>query len=243
MSQDGQVVHRNQGVGTPQGSCVSPILSNLFLHYAFDKWMGKNFPNSPFVRYADDGVVQCNTKEDATQIKRALEERFKEVGLEAHPDKTHIIHCKQSKRPNLKGEKVTFDFLGYTFKPRAVKDPKGKLFTSFQPAVSGTAKKAMNDRIRRSNVRHSSHLSIEAIAKKWNPILRGWCNYYGKFYPTALSTVLMRFNWALTLWAKRTLKSLRGSRKKAHRWFKGLFKTNPHLFWHWKRWPPYRLVK
>ena len=233
MSQNGEVVFRTQGVGTPQGSCVSPILSNLFLHYAFDVWMAKTFPSSPFVRYADDGVIHCRTKREAIQVRKALEERFKEVGLEIHPDKTHIIYCKKSGRPLPKGEKVSFDFLGYTFNPREAKNKKGEHFISYLPVVSKRAKKAMNKKIRESNVRQSSHLSIEDIAKKWNPVLRGWFNYYGKYTPSAFHIVLFRFNGALMRWARRTLKSLRRSMRRAYKWLKSFAKANSKLFWHW----------
>ena len=234
MSQNGKVVDRTKGVGTPQGSCVSPILSNLFLHYAFDMWMARTCPKSPFVRYADDGVIQCHTKQEAVNVRNALENRFKEVGLEIHPKKTHIVYCKKSGRTSLKGEKVTFDFLGYTFKPReAVNKRTGQHFGSYLPGVSSKAKKAMNKKIRDANVRRSSHLSVDEIAKKWNPILRGWFNYYGRYTPSAFYVVLSRFNGVLARWARRTLKSLRGSMRRAYEWIKGFVKANPYLFWHW----------
>ena len=238
MSCEGEIEIRSKGVGTPQGSCVSPILSNVFLHYAFDLWMAEQFPNSPFARYADDGVVQCHTRGEAVRIKAALSGRFKEVGLEIHPDKTHIIYCQQSGRPRRKGEKVTFDFLGYTFKPRPAKNSKGQCFISFIPAVSGSAKEAINKRIRKSKLRRSSHLSIDAIAERWNPVLRGWYNYYGKFYGSAFHVVLTRFNSVLILWAKRTLKSLKGSYRRAYQWLKRFAKANLGLFWHWRIVPP-----
>ena len=186
----------------------------------------RTFPSSPFVRYADDGVIQCRTKREAVKIKKALGERFKEVGLEIHPDKTHIIYCKKSGRPRQKGEKVSFDFLGYGFKPRKAADRNGKYFSSYLPAVSQKAKKAMNKKIRDSNVRRSSHLSMEDIAKKWNPILRGWFNYYGKYTPSVLSIVLSRFNDVLIRWARRTLKSLRWSMRRAYKWLKGFARAN-----------------
>ena len=238
MSREGEIEPRLKGVGTPQGSCVSPLLSNLFLHYAFDRWMVEHFPSSPFVRYADDGVVHCRTRKEAIRVKRALRERFKEVGLEIHPQKTHIIYCQQSGRPKQKGEKVNFDFLGYTFKPRPAKNHKGQDFISFIPAVSRESKAAMNKKIRKAKVRCSSHLDIDTIAEKWNSVLRGWYNYYGRFYSSAFHIVLTRFNSALILWAKRTLKSLKGSYRRAYRWLKRFAKAKPGLFWHWRIVPP-----
>ncbi len=236
MSHNGKEKPRTKG--TPQGSVVSPLLSNLFLHYAFDIWMARNHPESPFVRYADDAVIHCRTKKEASQMRRALEERLCEVGLEIHPKKTHIIHCQMSGRRRLKGEKVNFDFLGYTFKPRPARNYRGEDFINYLPAVSNKAKKAMNDKIRKEKVRLSSHLSMEDIAKKWNPILRGWYNYYGKFSPSAMYIVLHRFNGALMRWARRTLKSLRGSFRRAYKWCKSFARARPQLFVHWRVAPP-----
>ena len=225
-------------MGTPQGSCISPLLSNLFLHYAFDHWMAKTFRTAAFVRYADDGVIQCHTKREAIQIKKALRERFKEVGLEMHSSKTNIIHCQDSSHPLCKGERVSFDFLGYTFKPRRAVSKTGSLFTGYLPAVSNKAKKAINKKIRNSGIRRSSHRSIRDLAREWNPILRGWCNYYGRYTPSALYIVLSRFNNVLTRWTRRTLKSLKGSMRRAYKWLKTFARANGELFWHWKQVPP-----
>ena len=236
MIRDGEEIPRSKG--TPQGGVVSPIASNLFLHYAFDKWMTETHPQAPFVRYADDGVIHCRTKKEALHIKKALEKRFKEVGLEIDPTKTKIVRCKDSNRPTKKGEKVSFDFLGYTFKPRGAESKEGKRFISFLPAVSGKAKKAINKTVRDWGIRKKSHVSIQDQAKTYNKAIKGWMNYYGKFYPSELYTVLRRINYALKQWARRTLKRLKGSFRLVNKWLKNFVKTNPRLFVHWQLAPP-----
>jgi RNA-directed DNA polymerase len=112
---DGTLVERDRG--TPQGSAVSPVLANLFMHYAFDSWMEREFPAVEFERYADDAVVHCATERQAREVLAALTERMKEVGLRLHPDKTKIVYCKDSRRRG-SYEHTTFTFLGYTFRPR-----------------------------------------------------------------------------------------------------------------------------
>lgn len=96
QTEDGTIVERR--AGTPQGGVISPILANLFLHYAFDKWMERRFPGNPWARYADDGVAHARTKEEAEGILYHLETRMRECGLELHPDKTRIIYCKDDDR-------------------------------------------------------------------------------------------------------------------------------------------------
>ena len=147
MSREGEEILREKG--TPQGGVVSPILSNLFLHYAFDLWMTRTYPEAPFARYADDAVIHCRSKGEAEEIKRKLERRFAEVGLELHPEKTKTIYCRDSSRRGGKGEEIQFDFLGYTFKPRLAVNKQGKTFSSFSPAISRGAKKAINKTVRK----------------------------------------------------------------------------------------------
>ena len=216
----------------------APVLSNLFLHYAFDRWMSEVYPNCPIVRYADDGIVHCCTKKEAIHVKKALVKRFKSLGLEIHPGKTHIIYCQQASRPRKKGERVSFDFLGYTFKPRKVKTENNKITTGYLPAVSRSAKKAMNEKVRKEGVRLKSHRSIVKTAQYWNPILRGWINYYGKYYPSALYITLHRFNGALIKWISRTLKSLKRSFHKAYKWLKQYARAHKKIFVHWQLVPP-----
>ena len=236
MHRDGKEISRHKG--TPQGGVVSPVISNLFLHYGFDMWMKRVHANSLFARYADDAVIHCKTKEEAEKVRGQLEERLREIGLELHPDKTKIVYCKDSRRQGSEGEEVSFDFLGYTFKPRRTVDRKGEVFTGFGPGISTKAKKAMNERIRKWGIRKRSDKTLQEIARWYNPIIRGWINYYGKFYKSALYVVLRMLNGALINWARRTLKSLGKSYRKAHRWLKRFAKSNPRLFVHWKITPP-----
>ena len=198
---DGPLIESSQG--TPQGGVISPILANLFLHYTFDVWMGKQFPGNPWCRYADDGLVHCRTEKQAQAVRSALDARFKECKLDMHPDKTKIAYCKDSSRR--KEHPVTeFDFLGYTFRRRlAFNSNRKSLFVNFTPAVSSKAVKTMRQRTRELNFRNRTDLSLADISKFLNPILRGWLTYYGCFYRSALYPVFKHFNKTLVAWAMR----------------------------------------
>jgi retron-type reverse transcriptase len=112
---DDALVERDKG--TPQGSAVSPILANLFMHYAFDLWMARNHPGCPFERYADDAVVHCKSRRQAEDVLAEIAVRMGEVGLRLHPDKTKIVYCKDSNRRG-EHEHTFFTFLGFAFRPR-----------------------------------------------------------------------------------------------------------------------------
>lgn len=188
----GEIIERTKGV--PQGSVIGPLLMNLFMHYAFDTWMDRNKPNNPFARYADDGVVHCRNREEAEQLKAALLVRFKECELELHPEKTRIIYCKTGGQ-KVKDKEISFDFLGYTFRPRGAKNTKrNSIFVSFLPGVSKSAIKAMCKKTRESGLRNRTELSLTQIAKEYNPILAGWLNYYGVYYKSGMYPVLRHFN-------------------------------------------------
>ena len=183
--EDGTRVER--ACGTPQGGVVSPILSNLFMHYAFDLWMARTYPDLPWCRYADDGLVHCRNELEAQAVKAALQARLAECRLEMHPTKTKIVYCKDGKR---KGQypNVKFDFLGYCFRPRLVKKSRDNtLFCGFNPAVSPSALKSMRTKIRELNIRRRTELSLAEIAHSLNPLLRGWINYYGRYARSELS--------------------------------------------------------
>jgi RNA-directed DNA polymerase len=230
---DGTLVERTKG--TPQGGVVSPILANLFLHYAFDAWMARTFPGVPWCRYADDGLVHCRTETQALALEAALAERFAQCGLEMHPDKTHVVYCKDQSR---KGQYPTtkFDFLGYCFRPRVVKNRKrNTLFVSFTPAVSASALKTMRAKTRRLNYRNRTELSLNDIARLHNPVLRGWMAYYGRFCPSAMSPVLKHFDTTLVAWAMRKFKRLKGHKIRACRFLEDIAKRQPDLFVHWRR--------
>jgi len=230
---DGTLVERTRG--TPQGGVVSPVLANLFLHYAFDLWMGRTFRNAPWCRYADDGLVHCRTEHEAQTIRAALAIRFGECGLEMHPDKTKIVYCKDGSRngqyPNTK-----FDFLGYTFRARLVKNRKrNSMFVNFTPAVSSKAVTTMRQTTRSWNFRNRSDLSLHEIARMYNPVLRGWLSYYGQFSASAMYPVLRHFNKTLVAWAMRKFRRLKGHKTRASLFMEGIAKRQPQLFAHWQR--------
>jgi RNA-directed DNA polymerase len=230
---DGTLVERTKG--TPQGGVVSPVLANLFLHYAFDLWMGRTYPGVLWCRYADDGLIHCKTEQEARSIEAALTVRFAECGLELHPDKTRIVYCKDGSRKD-KYPNTRFDFLGYTFRSRVVKNRKrNSLFVSFTPAVSSLASKTMRQTTRRRNFRNRSDLSLEDISRRYNPVLRGWLEYYGRFYPSAMYPVLRHFNKTLVAWARRKYKRLRRHKTRASRFIEDISKKQPRLFVHWAR--------
>ncbi|MDG1436770.1 MAG: group II intron reverse transcriptase/maturase [Rickettsiaceae bacterium] len=229
---DGTCVERTKGIS--QGGVISPVLSNLFLHYVFDTWMSKNHPQIQWCRYADDGVVHCKTEEEATHLRNILEQRFIECKLELHPDKTKIIYCKDCWRtkdyPNTK-----FTFLGYDFRRRMVLNRKnGELFLRFTPAISKDALKSMYAEIRSYKIHRKSQHSLKAIANKLNPIVRGWFNYYGRYTPSALEGFKSYLHYRLVAWAMRKYKKLRGCKTKASKFIYRIKEENPCLFVHWR---------
>ena len=228
--EDGTIVQRERG--TAQGSAISPLLANLFLHYAFDMWLSRNFPGSPFERYADDGVIHCATKAEAEEVLGALARRLTQVGLELNPDKTRIVYCKDANRTS-SSEHEQFSFLGYTFRPRLAKNRRGQDFVAFLPAVSNEAGKAIRQEIRRWRINVHSDKSLEDIASFVNPIVRGWCSYFGRFYKSWLYRSLRRINEYLVRLARRKFKRLRTSARRAWRWLRGVQRRAPTLFAHW----------
>jgi RNA-directed DNA polymerase len=228
---DGRIIERKSG--TPQGGVISPVLSNLFLHYMFDKWMQRNRPQNPWARYADDGVAHCRSLAEAEELLKQLKERFAECGLELHPDKTRIVYCKDDDRREDYPE-TKFDFLGYTFRPRRSKNRNGKLFINFTPAVSRKACKAMRQTIRGWKLQLKTGKSIEDISRMLNPVIQGWINYYGRFYKSELYSVLRHLNLALILWARRKYKRLSRHRRRAEHWLGRIARRDSRLFVHWK---------
>jgi RNA-directed DNA polymerase len=230
--EDGTRVERT--CGTPQGGVISPILSNLFMHYAFDLWMARTHPDLPWCRYADDGLVHCRTEHEAQALKVALQARLAECRLEMHPTKTKIVYCKDGKRrgeyPNIK-----FDFLGYCFRPRRVRNSRdNSLFCRFVPAVSPSALKSMRAKIRELGLRRRTELSLAEIAYHINPLLRGWINYYGRYAPSALAPLLRYVNQTLLAWARRKFKRFKAHRIRASHFLQKLARQNAHLFVHWR---------
>ena len=232
MEKDGVRIERTQG--TPQGGVISPILSNLFLHYTFDLWMERTHPDLPWCRYADDGLAHCRSENEAEALKVALQARLAECGLEMHPTKSKIVYCKDSRRKGVYPN-VTFDFLGYCFRPRRVRNPRrAKSFCGFTPAVSASALKSMRDTIRDLNIRRRTQVSMAEIAEQLNPILRGWIEYYGRYTRSALGPILRYVNMTLEVWLRRKFKRYRGHKTKAGIFLKRLSRESSGLFAHWK---------
>jgi group II intron reverse transcriptase/maturase len=231
---DGTLQERDKG--TAQGSAVSPVLANLFLHYAFDTWMVREFPACPFERYADDGVVHCRSMRQAEYVLAAITMRMQEVGLRLHPEKTRIVYCKDSSRRD-EHEHTSFTFLGYTFRAReAINGKSGKHFASFSPAISPEALKARSARLRELRIHRHTNLTLDDLAEWLNPIIAGWMHYYGRFYRSVLYPLLRRVNVYLRRWAGKKYKRLR-TYKRFKQWWAGLLKREPRLFAHWQ-WVP-----
>lgn len=229
--EDGTTINRERGV--PQGGGISPVLSNLFMHYAFDKWMDRVFPGKPFCRYADDGLVHCDSEAEAKTIKTALALRLQECGLEMHPDKTRIAYCKDDDRRE-EHPITSFDFLGYTFRPRRSKNRWGKHFINFSPAMSAKAGKAIRQEVRRWKLHLRSDKSLLDLARMFKAIIQGWINYYGRFYKSAMYPTLRHINRKLCLWAMRKHKKLKRHRRRAEHRLGDIAKKYPGMFPHWK---------
>lgn len=228
---NGQIQERT--IGTPQGGVISPLLANLFLHYAFDEWMKKVNPNNPFERYADDIVVHCKTLPEAESLKKAIEERLKECHLELNQEKTQIVYCKDDNRGG-NFPQYKFDFLGYTFQPRGAKNRKGNFFTSFLPAISDRAENTIRQTVRDWNLLQRSGMTLEKIAEEYNPAIRGWLSYYGKFYKSALTPLFQWLNRKIALWAMRKYKRMGGIHK-AISWLERIAAKQPLMFAHWQQ--------
>ncbi len=231
QEEDGRLVPR--GKGTPQGGVISPLLANLFLHYSLDRWLAANYPQVVFERYADDVIAHCRTEKQAQELRKAIAERLRACGLELHPEKTKIVYCKDDlRRRTYPNEK--FDFLGYSFRPRRSKNRKGKFFINFSPAVSNKAAKAIRDTIRSWNLPRRSDKAIEDLSRMFNPIIRGWFQYYGRYYRSALYSVARALDRDLALWAKKKYKKLRHHLRRATHWIVRISRRDPPLFAHWQ---------
>jgi RNA-directed DNA polymerase len=228
---DGTLVARDRG--TPQGSAISPLLANLFMHYAFDTWMVREFPTVQFERYCDDAVVHCRSESQAHRVRDAIAARLAQVGLELHPDKTRIVYCKDEDRRD-DHEVTSFTFLGYEFRPRLAKSKTGKHFVSFLPAVSADAMKARGREIRSWRLARRSDKSLDDLARMFNNVVQGWINYYGRFYKSRLLYFLRRLNQHLMRWACRKYKRLKRRERRAMTWLAEIARRSPRLFAHWR---------
>ena len=228
--QDGRILERT--AGTPQGGVISPVLANLFMHYVFDDFMSKEFPTIQWVRYADDGALNCVSLKQAKYIIKVLDKRFKTFGLELNLEKTKIVYCKDDNR---KGdyENTKFDFLGYTFRLRGAKDKFGTLFNSFLPAMSDKAQKEIRKEIRSWKVQLKVDKTLQDIANMFNSKIQGWINYYSHYYKTGICNILQYVNTILVKWVKRKYKT-RNSKKRATNWLAEIARRDTKLFAHWK---------
>ena len=230
--EDGTLIPREEG--TPQGGVISPLLANIFLHYAFDLWMRRNYPSIPFERYADDVICHCRSEQQAQELQRSIGQRLAECGLELNVQKTKVVFCKTTRRPGSYPSE-SFDFLGYTFRPRKANSCWGP-FIGFSPAISNLARKSMQREIRTWRLARRTDRTLEDLARMVNPILRGWINYYGHYSKSALYPFLARFNLRLEKWARRKYTGL--SSKRAKRWMARVARRQPGLFMHWALVPP-----
>jgi len=232
QQEDGSLVQRTKG--SPQGSAISPLIANLFMHHAFDEWMSRNFPSIQFERYVDDVVIHCVSEEQAEYVLHAVCGRLRQCGLELHPEKTRIVYCQDDDRRR-KYENIKFDFLGYTFQPRRAKNRYGKFFVSFLPAMSNKAAKKVRATIRGWRMAATrNNQSLEDLAELTDPFVRGWMNYYGRFYRSKCIQVLRYLNDALVKWAKRKYKRFRCKERKATHWLGRIAARDTELFVLWK---------
>lgn len=219
-------------VGTPQGGPLSPVLANLFLHYALDRWLAAHHPDIPFCRYADDGILHCRSEQEATRMLDLLDARLRDCKLELHPQKTRVVYCKDDNRTGTH-EHVAFDFLGYTFRPRRIVGPDGQLGTGFTPALSRSSMTAMRQSMRRRRLQRHSGWSVERLAREINPVVRGWTGYYCRFRGSEFQTVARHLDEVIVRWAMRKFKRLRGRRTRAYAWLWRVRREHPALFHHW----------
>ena len=227
---EGDLVNRDQG--TPQGGVVSPLLANLFMHYAFDLWMSKEFPLIEFERYADDIIVHTVSLAQAEYVLDRIRCRMRDCGLALHPEKTKIVYCQDDSRQG-SYKNTQFDFLGYTFRKRGAKTRKGELFNSFLPAISDKAMKMIRDKCNRSKLYTRLQEPLVDVLSSINPMLRGWLNYYGKFYKSKVLKALRPLEQRIVKWVTRKYKTFKRQTSRARKWLKDIAGRDPQLFPLW----------
>ena len=227
---DGTIVERDKG--TPQGGVISPLLANIFLHHVFDEWISKIHPEVVFERYADDIIVHCHTLEAAITVKANIEKRLNQCKLQLHPEKTKIVFCRiDAKKGDYPIE--SFDFLGFTFQPRTAKKRRGKLFVSFLPAISQKANQRIRNTIREWKLHLRSGDTLKDIGMTINPQIKGWINYYGKFYKSKMYYILYQIDCSLIKWAQRKFRRFKGKKKQVEAWLKKVAIAAPQTIASW----------
>jgi len=230
QKEDGTLQARTSG--TPQGGVISPLLANLFLHYAIDSFLTKEYPRAWWERYADDGVLHCKTRNQAAYMKRVLEERLRKFGLELNEKKTRIVYCKDADRKEEQPD-TSFDFLGYTFRPRLAKNREGKIFLNYLPAISDKAIKAIKEEVRSWKLQLNVSKSLNDLANIFNAQIQGWISYYGHFYKSELVYTLRYINQCLVKWVRKKYKR-RKHRRQAEYWLGRIAHRDKTLFAHWR---------
>ncbi|MFZ2146900.1 MAG: group II intron reverse transcriptase/maturase [Sedimentisphaerales bacterium] len=231
--ESGELVQK-QGKGTPQGGVISPLLANLFLHYAIDRWLDKTHPGVKYVRYADDTILHCRTKAQAEQVLQSVRERIQACGLELHPERTKLVYCRDYRRQE-KHPVVKFEFLGYSFQPRTTMSKKtGKLFLGYDCAISISSKKRIADKLEELDIVNLNFKSIVGVAQFLEPYIRGWVNYYGKFRISAMNPVFQLLRKRLIRWVRKRYKRYRRNLNKAYDWLRRVHIQYPNLFYHWR---------
>lgn len=230
QKEDGEIVPRT--AGTPQGGVISPMLANLFMHYAFDEWMRRSFPNCPFERYADDSVIHCRSEKQAEYVLSKLNERMRECKLELHPTKTKIVYCKDKSR-TFDYDCTEFDFLGYTFKRVRMKDRNGRVYPNFVASMSKASGKAMRDKVKALELHKMTGSKIEMVAQVLNPMVRGWMNYFSRYNKSAMKYTIEVIQRRIVKWAMCKYKRFRGHMQRAIDWLKTIRRREPTMFAHW----------
>jgi hypothetical protein len=198
-------------------------------------WMVREFPGVAFERYVDDAVVHCVSEKQATLVAEAISGRMEQVGLRLHPDKTRIVYCKDGKRRG-SYEHTSFTFLGFDFRQRRARDKNGRQFSSVLPAISKEALKRLNEEVRSWRLHNKTGLTFAELARRINPVVRGWMQYYGAYYRSALYPLLTRINAYLVRWIRKKYKRLQAKKKALECW-RGITQRYPRMYAHWA-WTP-----
>ena len=224
-----------EGKGTPQGGVISPLLSNLYLHYVLDQWLAKHYPHVAFVRYADDVIVHCNNEQAAKQLLEAIRERLQQCKLRLNEEKTKLVYCQDYRKKVRKDYVKKFDFLGFTFKPQSTASKRAgeKMFLGYDCAISQKAQTRIVTSWRKQNFHRQSTLTIQEIATEINPQMIGIIRYYGKYKMWALQKLIRHFHYRLAKWVLNKYKALKGSYTKAYKWIKATKANYPTMFYHW----------